>query len=124
MGVAVAVSDGDKADIALKKAQAYQVDVNAGQIPSVALANGRVNQLIEDGTYPGFQKALEEAAAEGDTIEEMNAPAPAPVMAAGVDPVTGAPVSGRAPKGNGQIGNLPPSSPPPPRRAGSTLPRS
>ena len=75
------VSDGDKADIALKKAQAYQIDVNAAQIPTVALANGRVNQLIEDGTYPGLQKALEDAAAEGDTIEEFNAPQPMPMMA-------------------------------------------
>jgi phage-related protein (TIGR01555 family) len=72
------LSDGDKADIALKKAQAYQVDVNAAQIPAVALANGRVNQLIEDGTYPGLQKALEDAAAEGETIEELNAPRPEP----------------------------------------------
>ena len=28
------LSDGDKADIALKKAQAYQIDVNAAQIPT------------------------------------------------------------------------------------------
>jgi uncharacterized protein len=113
------LSDGDKADIALKKAQAYQVDVNAGQIPAVALANGRVNQLIEDGTYPGLQKALEDAAAEGDTIEEVNAPAPMPIMQPGIDPATGAPVDPNAPpsdpnappppspKGNGQTGDLP-----------------
>jgi uncharacterized protein len=72
------LSDGDKADIALKKAQAYQIDVNAAQLPPVALANGRANQLIEDGVYPGLEKALEDCAAEGDTIEEQNAPAPSP----------------------------------------------
>ena len=52
------LSDGDKATIALQKAQAYQIDVNAGQIPAVALANGRVNQLIEDGTYPGLAESI------------------------------------------------------------------
>jgi uncharacterized protein len=73
------LSDGDKADIALKKAQAYQIEVNAAQLPPVALANARANQLIEDGTYPGLQQALEDAAAEGDTIEEQNAPQPVPL---------------------------------------------
>jgi phage-related protein (TIGR01555 family) len=117
------LSDGDKADIALKKAQAYQIDVNAAQIPAVALANGRVNQLIEDGTYPGLQNALQDAAAEGDTIEELNAPRPEPagmVLWPGehlVPPVPGeAPLPGPPPKGNapiatqgngGQTGDLP-----------------
>ena len=113
------LSDGDKADIALKKAQAYQIDVNAGQIPTVALANGRVNQLIEDGTYPGLQKALEDAAAKGDTIEEFNAPQPMPVMQPGIDPATGQPIDPNAPpspqpqpqpsppKANGKAGDLP-----------------
>lgn len=72
------LSDGDKADIAVKKANAYKVDVDAGQLPPVALANARANQLIEDGTYPGLEKALDDAAAEGDTIEEQNAPQPLP----------------------------------------------
>jgi phage-related protein (TIGR01555 family) len=117
------LSDGDKADIALKKAQAYQIDVNAAQIPAVALANGRVNQLIEDGTYPGLQNALQDAAAEGETIEELNAPRPEPagmVLWPGehlVPPVPGeAPLPGPPPKGNaaiatqgsnGQTGDLP-----------------
>jgi phage-related protein (TIGR01555 family) len=112
------LSDGDKADIALKKAQAYQVDVNAGQIPAVALANGRVNQLIEDGTYPGLQKALEDAAAEGDTIEELNAPQAEPVgtmLLPGehlAPPDPNAPVPAATPlpppaRGNGQTGDLP-----------------
>ena len=121
------LSDGDKADIALKKAQAYQVDVNAAQIPAVALAHGRVNQLIEAGTYPGLQRALEDAAAEGDTIEELNAPRPEPagmVLYAGehlVPPDPNAPPLPAAttglqqppapagpPKGsNGQTGDLP-----------------
>jgi uncharacterized protein len=67
------LSDAEKADIALKKAQAYQIDVMTAQLPTVALANARANQLIEDGVYPGLEKALEEAALEGDTIEEHNA---------------------------------------------------
>jgi phage-related protein (TIGR01555 family) len=120
------LSDGDKADIALKKAQAYQIDVNAAQIPPVALANGRVNQLIEDGTYPGLQNALEDAAAEGDTIEEQNAPQPMmgvdPMTGQSLDPNTGEPLDPNAPppnggngsmpppKGNGQTGQLPPNA--------------
>jgi hypothetical protein len=121
------LSDGDKADIALKKAQAYQIDVNAAQIPPVALANGRVNQLIEDGTYPGLQNALEDAAAAGDTIEEQNAPQPMPMM--GVDPMTGEPLDPNAPPPNGGNGTQPPPAQPKPlptapQRPGKTLPRS
>jgi hypothetical protein len=110
------LSDGDKADIALKKAQAYQIDVNAAQLPPVALANGRANQLIEDGVYPGFEKALDDAAMEGDTIEEQNTPQPAPVgtlfgpgqHTAPFDPNAPPPV---APPGPGGM----PGGPPPPQ---------
>jgi phage-related protein (TIGR01555 family) len=98
------LSDGDKADIALKKAQAYQIDVNAAQIPPVALGNARANQLIEDGFYPGLEQALEDAAAEGDTIEEQNVPAPMPMMQPGVDPNTGQPLDPNAPPPKGGKG--------------------
>ena len=106
------LSDGDKADIALKKAQTYQIDVNAAQLPPTALANGRANQLIEDGFYPGLEQALDDAAAEGDTIEEQNAPQPMPMMG-GVDPMTGEPMDPNAPPGNGSVLPFPPKKPAP-----------
>jgi hypothetical protein len=33
------------------------------------LAKARINQLIEDGTYPGLEAAIEEASASGDAVE-------------------------------------------------------
>ena len=63
------MSESEKADIALKKAQTFQIDINSGVIPDSALAKGRQNQIIEDGLYPGFENALAEADAEGDAID-------------------------------------------------------
>jgi phage-related protein (TIGR01555 family) len=60
------MSEGDKADIAKKKAETANLDFTMGLIPNTALAKGRQNQLIEDGFYPGLDKALEEAEANGD----------------------------------------------------------
>ena len=105
-------TDGEKADLALKKAQVYKIDADEGQIPPTALAHARINQLIEDGFYPGLEQALEDAAAEGDTVEEQNAPQPEP---AGTVLLPGAhlpPLDPNAPqlpppKGNGQSGDLP-----------------
>jgi hypothetical protein len=55
------MDDVQKADVGLKKAQAYAIDVNSGLIPDGALAKGRMNQLVEDGVYPGLEAALEDA---------------------------------------------------------------
>jgi len=63
------MSDTAKADIAKKKAEVTKIDVDCGLIPFVALAKGRCNQLIEDGTYPGFEAALEEELAKQDFAE-------------------------------------------------------
>jgi phage-related protein (TIGR01555 family) len=60
------MSDNEKADIAKKKAEVTKIDVDCGLIPFVALAKGRCNQLIEDGTYPGFEAALDEELAKQD----------------------------------------------------------
>jgi hypothetical protein len=54
------LTDQEKADVATKKATVYTADVNAGLIPPEVLREGRENQLIEDGTYPGLESALEE----------------------------------------------------------------
>lgn len=54
------MNDTEKADIALKKAQAYKIDVDCALIPAEALMKGRENQLLEDDTYPGLDDALDE----------------------------------------------------------------
>lgn len=84
------MTDVEKAAISLQKGQNYQIDVGAGLIPTTALAHARINQLIEDGVYPGLEQAIMEAELAGDTIEEHNAPAP--VVPQGVDPATGKPL--------------------------------
>lgn len=55
------MDDNEKADIAYKKGQTFQIDVNAGVFPDLVLREARLNQLIEDGTYPGIEAAMEEA---------------------------------------------------------------
>jgi hypothetical protein len=111
------LSDDEKATVALKKAQAYQVDVASAQLPATALANARANQLIEDDFYPGLEQALEDAAAEGDTIEEQNAPAPPPTLppAGGVPPQLTPPTGGAQPP-------PPTGGAPPPVQPGQTPP--
>lgn len=58
------MTEAEKAEVAHKKAQTFQVDVNTMLIPTDALAKARQNQLIEDGTYPGLETALEESDGE------------------------------------------------------------
>lgn len=48
------------ADIAFTKAQATNLDVQMGLINEDALRAARINQLQEDGTYPGLDDAIEE----------------------------------------------------------------
>lgn len=62
-------SDIDKATIALQKAQAFQIDVNAALINPDVLREARANQLIEDGVYPGLEAAIEEHDIEPDEDE-------------------------------------------------------
>lgn len=58
------LSDTEKSAIALQKAKATQADVTMALINEDALRDARVNQLIEDGTYPGLQDAIDEHGAE------------------------------------------------------------
>lgn len=84
-----------KADMALKKAQAYLIDVNTGLIPPEVLMKARQNQLIEDGTYPGLESAIDEFE---DSIANDYVP-PAPGMSAGKQ--TQAQFGGPGPQGGG-----------------------
>jgi uncharacterized protein len=54
------MDDAQKADVAQKKASTFKVDVDAGLIPPEVLGVARVNQLIEDGTYPGLESAVDD----------------------------------------------------------------
>jgi uncharacterized protein len=108
------MSDTEKAEMALKKAQAYQIDVQMGQINEDALRHARISQLIEDGTYPGLDDAIDQYGEEPDVPE-------ARLYSPGVDPVTGLPTApGGAPKppgGGGFGGGGPQPLPPAPSGA-------
>lgn len=67
------------ADIAVKKAQVAQADVTMALINPDALRRARINQLVEDGTYPGLEDAVEEFGEEppeppADPAYDPNAP--------------------------------------------------
>lgn len=65
------MSDTEKATLAKTKAETAQIYVNLAIMPEEALAGGIVNSLIEDGTYPGLEAAIEEEVGEdGDLIPE------------------------------------------------------
>lgn len=66
------MTDDEKANIALKKAQVFQIDVSTGLLPQDALTEARKNQLIEDGTYPGIELAFEESDQEIMREEDFN----------------------------------------------------
>ncbi|WP_406853503.1 phage portal protein [Alsobacter sp. KACC 23698] len=68
------MSETEKADVGLKKAQATKIYLDGGLFPTEALAQGVRNQLIEDGIYPGIESAFDEF---GVDIEEVE-PAPLP----------------------------------------------
>lgn len=63
------MTEKEHAEIAKSKAEAFRIDVESGIIPLDALREGRQNQLIEDGTYPGFEGALRDSDAEPDLDE-------------------------------------------------------
>lgn len=71
------LDDVQRAALAKQKADTFAVDVAAGLVPVEALAKARVNQLIEDGTYPGLDDAIAqmeeeaEAAGEEDPIKQI-----------------------------------------------------
>jgi len=71
------MSDEEKSQIELRKAQAFLIDVNTGVVDPMALKRGRENNLIESGfLYPGIDAAIEEAEKAGDdeNVEEQGMP--------------------------------------------------
>ena len=76
------IDDEQKTTIAKRKAEQAKIDVDSGLVPFEALVQGRVNQLIEDGTYPGLEAAVEEAIANEELIAELEAQKPEPAVPA------------------------------------------
>jgi phage-related protein (TIGR01555 family) len=110
------LDEKDSADVALKKAQAFKIDVDSGVIDPQVMRDARQNQLIEDGTYPGLEATIEEfqnsmedlspeAQAEKAAQEQANALAVAGAKGAG-KPGEPPPAGGKAP---------PPGKTPPPK---------
>lgn len=64
------MTDVEKADVAVKKAQVITADVNAALISPLVLQKARENQLIEDNTYPGLEQFIEEF---GDNVNDRQA---------------------------------------------------
>ena len=64
------MTEMEKADLAAKKSSVFQQDLNAGIFPIPVMVQARTSQLIEDGTYPGLEIALEAAEGEESPIEE------------------------------------------------------
>lgn len=55
-----------RAKVGLDQAQAFQIDAANGVVPIEVLRKGRFNQLVEGGTYPGIEAAMDEHQAELD----------------------------------------------------------
>lgn len=62
------------ADVAYVKAQATQIYGMLNIMPEEALRSGVQNQLIEDGTYPGLEAAIEQLRSEG--VDPLEPPEP------------------------------------------------
>jgi phage-related protein (TIGR01555 family) len=75
------MDEEQKAKIDKSKAEAAKIIVDTGLVPFEALAKGFQNMLIEEGTYPGIEAALQEAEAAGDLVGE-----PLPLMLAKAKP--------------------------------------
>lgn len=54
------ISEKERAEIAESKAKTTKAYADTGLLPDPALGKALVNQLIEDGTYPGLDEAIEE----------------------------------------------------------------
>lgn len=106
------MSAAEKGKVWESKAHVYQIDVQMGLINEDALRRARVNQLVEDGVYPGLEAAIDEFGEEPD-IPEARVWSPA----MGIDPNTGMPVgSGGGPAGApGAPPGAPPGAQPPPQ---------
>jgi len=75
------MSEKDKSAVELAKAQASQIYATTGLVPGAVLAQGVMNGLIDEGTYPGLEKAVEDYEA-GLLVD----PVPDPAVDPNADP--------------------------------------
>lgn len=59
----------EKAANAKSKADTFAIDVSSGVIEASIMREARINQLIEDGTYPGLELIIEELDLHGEFLE-------------------------------------------------------
>ncbi|TQI72920.1 hypothetical protein FHT98_0640 [Bosea sp. AK1] len=64
------MTEVEKSEVALKKAQAVKAIADTGLIPDPAFARGVQNMFVEDGTFPGLDAALEEFGDEPEDKDE------------------------------------------------------
>lgn len=64
------LDETQKATIAAQKAAVFKSDVDAGLIPGDVLREARINQLIEDGTYPGLEQIIDDFEVENGSMAE------------------------------------------------------
>lgn len=76
----------DKAKIAYQKAQTTQIYVNSNIINEDALRAGIINQLNEDGVYPGLDDAIEEFGDEPEQPEDTGGYVPGQGPEPGTEP--------------------------------------
>jgi phage-related protein (TIGR01555 family) len=68
------LGEKEQADIAKTKAETTQIYLNAGILNDEALGTGVLNQIVEDGIYPGLEEAIAELRSKGvDPIEDPTA---------------------------------------------------
>jgi phage-related protein (TIGR01555 family) len=84
------LTEKERVEVAKGKSEIYKTDVDAGQMPAEVLLSARINQLIEDGTYPGLEQVIEEFEASGESLEPPENP-PSPDSPAGAANVEGEP---------------------------------
>ncbi|WP_343711898.1 phage portal protein [Inquilinus sp.] len=98
------LSAAEAADVGLKKAQATQIYAVNDILPPAVVAKVVPNQLVEDGTYPGLEAAMEDYEAGKledpdwipDPVEQAAALAAAKMPSGGPQP--GQPVDDAAPR--------------------------
>lgn len=67
-----------RADTALKNAQATKFLHDTGLLDDEAMAKGVISQLTEDGVYPGLDAAIKDSATDGVAPPDQREPAPEP----------------------------------------------
>ncbi len=70
------MTPAERSEVDKRKAETTKVWADSGLIPDVALAEAAQNMLIEDGTFPGIEQALEDAKAAGEVAPIEEEPTP------------------------------------------------